>query len=350
MEFVPIRTKRAGRSRGADGFPHPCGTGRADPSFDPGSFALTLLDVIESPDYRPPILPPIATELLALATRVDVDLDEIVPLVERDGWFAVRLRAAASAEARATGVKLGSLRQVCLYFGLLQIRDLVIEESVADCVFLGDAHQDTMNGLRRHSLATGHLARSLAECSSVASELAYVAGLLHDVGIAGVLHVLTERDIELGPLPPPSVLWPAIERIHGRVGAIMARHWGFAPEIALAIEVHHDQPAGLDASPLAAALSIASELAHHEGFGLAEVALDGSGRDSARGADESSSAEPTELGPKEDGAPSTRVPATVLDRQLSLLGLERSSLHLIAHRARRALRDIDEASGTGEAG
>lgn len=286
-------------------------------SFDSAALARSLLSAIESPDYRPPILPPIATELLALATRVDVDLEEIVPLVERDGWFAARLRAAANTEARATGVKLGSMRQVCLYFGLLQIRDLVIEEAVSDCVFRGDVHRATMDGLRRHSLATGHLARALAESSPVAGELAYVAGLLHDVGIAGVLHVLAEREVEFGPLPPLSVLWPAIERIHGRVGAIMARHWGFAPEVALAIEAHHDLPVGPDASPMAAALSIASELAHHEGFGLA-----------AREA-------------KQDGDLADRVPAPVLDRQLSLVAIDRSSLHLIAHRAKRALREID---------
>ena len=120
---MPIRMWREGRARRAAAIAHPSAVVRADETFGPEALSAALLAAIEAPDYRPPVLPPITTELVALATRVDVTLEEVVPLVERDAWFAAHLRAVASAEATATGIRLGSMRQVCLYYGLLQIRE-----------------------------------------------------------------------------------------------------------------------------------------------------------------------------------------------------------------------------------
>lgn len=316
-------------------------------SSDLNLLADAILCAVEAPDYRPPALPTVATDLVRLAGRVDATLEETVPLIERDAWITARLRTAASEEARATGIKIGSMRQVCLYFGLLRVRDIVIESAVEDCVFRSDVHRETMARLFRHARATAHLARGVAESTAMVGECAYIAGLLHDVGIAGALQLLTERDEDFGPLPPLAVIWPALERIHGRVGAIMARRWGFPPEVAAAIEAHHELPIGRDASPMAAAIAIASELAHHEGFGLSDRPP----------RDENPFASHPEREPadfplegldalelKQDGDPADRLPPHVLDRQLSLLGLDRSGLHLIAHRAKRALSEIDERS------
>lgn len=328
---MPIRMWREGRTRQAVAFKQPSAIARPDEACGSETLAEALISAIEASDYRPPVLPPIAIELVALATRVDVTLEEVVPLVERDGWFAAHLRAVATAEATATGVKLGSMRQVCLYYGMLQIRDLAIEAALGECVFRSQRHADAMESLRRHAVATGHLARALAESTTVAGEFAYVAGLLHDVGLAGALRLLEERERDFGPMPDGSVLWPALAQIHGRIGAAMTRHWGFPDEVRSAVESHHALTIGEDASPLAAALAVASDLAHQEGFGLDAVATTNSPNEADALRDGAEA--------KSDGEAADRLPPHVLDRQLALLGLSRPQLHLIAHRAKGALRD-----------
>ncbi|MFO0690940.1 MAG: HDOD domain-containing protein [Myxococcota bacterium] len=321
-------------------------------SLDLDLLADAILAAVEDPDYQPPALPAVTLDLVRLAGRVDATLEETVAVIERDAWVAARLRAEASEEAKATGIKIGSMRQVCLYFGLLRVRDVVIEAALADCVFRSDVHRETMARLFRHARATAHLGRAVAESTEMAGECAYVAGLLHDVGFAGALHVLTERDEDFGPLLPLPAIWPALERIHGRVGAAMARHWGFPPEVVDAIEAHHDLPIGREASPMAAAIAIASELAHHEGFGLTHpvssepLALSSSIHEADADLEGLDALEALEL--KQDGDPADRLPAHVLDRQLALLGLDRSKLHLIAHRAKSALAGIDGDSRMDE--
>ncbi|MBY0399017.1 HDOD domain-containing protein [Myxococcota bacterium] len=309
---------------------------------DSSPLADELLAAIEAPDYRPPALPSIVTELVALADRVDTTLEETLPVVDRDDWFSSRLRTVASEEARSSGIKLGSMRQVCLYFGILRMRDLAIEWALEERVLRSDALRGTIPGLRRHALATAHLGRAVAESISMASEGTYLAGLLHDVGIAGVLHVLAERGGEWRATRSTQLVWPAIEAIHARVGAVMARHWGFSDEIQTAIETHHVPPVAGEASPMALALSIANELAHHEGFGPgdgATAALDAAADEADEAADG--------LESKREAIVGDRTSAELVDRQVALLGLTRPKLYLIAHRAKRALGEIDLVDQVG---
>ena len=56
-------------------------------------------------------------------------------------------------------------------------------------VFRSNDYADTMELLRRHSTMTAHLAKVVCKYSPVEGDFAFMAGLLHDVGIAGTLLV-----------------------------------------------------------------------------------------------------------------------------------------------------------------
>jgi HD-like signal output (HDOD) protein len=47
-----------------------------------------LLAVFEDPDYRPPPLPEVAFELMALSARQETNVAEVVSLLERDEMLA----------------------------------------------------------------------------------------------------------------------------------------------------------------------------------------------------------------------------------------------------------------------
>ncbi|MEZ4331305.1 MAG: HDOD domain-containing protein [Myxococcota bacterium] len=323
--------------RGRGGAPVSARADGANPvGPDLDAIADRLLARFESPAYQPPALPAAVRALVALVRRPDATLEESVALIERDAYVAAHVQTLAEREGMAAGVKVTSLRQAILFLGLVQVHDRVIDHALETCVFRCGAYAPEMGRLRRHAVATAHLARSLAEWAPIEGGLAFVAGLLHDVGIAGSLRLLAEGDGRLVPPPDVESIWPALERIHARATALMTRRWGLPEELALAV-AGHDACRDADAArPLAAAVAIANALAHHEGFGLAER-------------EDASVAEPpgrvrSDSGGKDGLAAFDRTPEPVLERACAILGLDLRARHLVAHRARRELEQLAEST------
>lgn len=268
--------KRQGKKKGEEGY----GQGRAaiaegdDVLLDEETMVQRLLAYIEAPDYRPPTLPAVAVELMTLSQRPDVDIDDVVKLLERDSLIAGRILKLVGSAALSGAVKITSLRDATMRVGLLKVRNLVMEIAMNTRVFKSEDYGDTMDVLRRHATATAHLSRIVSKYTAIEAEFAFMAGLLHDVGIAGTLLALSENKPR-GKRPPDLIsIWPAVDRVHHRAGELMATHWELEPDIRLALSAHHQVMIEGYAHPLAATLAIANELAHELGAGVIPKADD----------------------------------------------------------------------------
>ena len=95
-----------------------------------------------------------------------------------------------------------------------------------------------------------------------------MAGLLHDVGIAGTLLALSDRKAKNSKPPDLIAIWPAVDRVHQRAAELMASHWGLPPEIKMALGAHHQVMIQGFPHPLAATVCLADEVAHEISFGV----------------------------------------------------------------------------------
>lgn len=262
--------KRRGKSRGEEGY----GRGVAAIAWDDevlmDDTALTdrLLEVFRAPGYQPPKLPSTAQQLLAVSQRPDVAMAEVTALLEQDEMLTARVVGLASSAAYASAGKLGSLQEVLMRLGLKTLRDLVLEITMNMRVFRCDAYAAPMERLRHHSRVTAHLARLVCRYCTIDGEHAFLAGLLHDVGIAGSLLALADVPARK-KVPELAVLWPAIDQVHPDAAALMAELWGFPSELPLVLGAHHHVETQGQLHPLAAALCIADDLANQLGAGLA---------------------------------------------------------------------------------
>jgi len=269
--------KRQGKKKGEEGY----GRGRAAIAFDDDvlldeeALVQALLGALEAPDYRPPTLPAVAVELLELSRLPDVDFDDVVRLLEQDSLIAGRVLNVARSPIYARAVEITSLHEALSRFGLRTLRDLVLEISMNLKVFKASDYTDTMDLLRRHSAMTAHLSKIVCNHSDVDGEYAFMAGLLHDVGIAGTLLALSERR---GPKSgPPDLIsvWPAVDRVHPRAGQLMAEHWGLSEDLQRVLSAHHQVLVEGEAHPLSATVCVADHLARELGHGLVLEAKEG---------------------------------------------------------------------------
>ena len=264
------KKKKLGKSKGEEGY----GQGEAsiaegdDVLLDEEEMVQKLLAMIESPDYRPPTLPAVAVELMTLSQRADVEIDDVVSLLEQDSMIAGRVLKLVGTVGLAGAVKITSLREATMRIGLGTIRDIVMEIAMNMRVFKSEDYGDTMELLRQHATATAHFSRILTKYTTLESEFAFMGGLMHDVGIAGTLLALSESKGRRKSPPDLISIWPAVERVHGRAGELMAKHWDLPADIQLAIANHHQVMIGGQPHPLSAAIALANEMSHFFGLGI----------------------------------------------------------------------------------
>jgi putative nucleotidyltransferase with HDIG domain len=131
-----------------------------------------------------------------------------------------------------------------------------------------------MNRVRTHSMYCAHAARMIANRVGLAGEHAFLCGLLHDIGISGILIALAEVG---NPPPPLTMLLTAIDAIHARAGEAMAAIWQLAPEVGAAIQSHHEFEADVPHVPvLSAVICVAESMAEQSGYSVSAASASGS--------------------------------------------------------------------------
>ena len=180
-------------------------------------------------------------------------IGQLEDLVGTDPEFSLRVLALANSafysqqheikELRGALVVLGSTTVHNLAAGLL-LRGLIGENSAA------------ADAIWQHSQAVGVAAELLAGMHrKVDARQAYVAGLLHDIGLLVALGVNGDNvDVD------------AATGSHAELGAEVAELFGLSPTLSAAIRRHHDDP--LNDAPLEATLAVAELVATQAGYAL----------------------------------------------------------------------------------
>jgi len=218
-----------------------------------------LRAIFGSPGYKPPMLPSVALEIHDLSCRPDIDTEKLVALLERDPMLAAHvLRVANSPIFRGRDAET-SLRSAVLRLGLKNLGEVVFEIALHMRVFRSAEYSGMMEELRRHSTACANLCRLLASSAGLDSEHAFLCGLLHDIGMAAVLIVLSERR-KSEPALDPVVLAEVLSQVHEDVSAMLVRQWKLPDEVAEVVVCHHGMAAVNKAPLLSSVVALADAL------------------------------------------------------------------------------------------
>ena len=192
--------------------------------------------------------PAVATKLLRVLSRDDVNITEIVSLVRADAALASELLRVVNSAAYAHPAPIGSIQQAVTFLGLEKVKNLAMAVSVKGFLH-GILRLDLVRRIWRHSLACGMICQELsAACSSSrgSEDRAYTAGLLHDIGRLGLF--LADANayaalLSAGKGPADLVKERAAFGVdHCEAGAWLARTWGFPEELQRVAATHHHPP------------------------------------------------------------------------------------------------------------
>ena len=240
----------------------------------PGASLSTVMHVCDSlrrvfgsPTYKPPMLPSVALEIHHLSCSVDIDTDKLISVLERDPMLAGHVLKVANSPAFRGRDQESSLRTAVMRLGLKNLGEVVFELALHMRVFRSVDYSDAMEDLRRHSTACANLCRMLAARTGQDPENAFLCGLMHDIGIAGILIVLGENAKSRSTLDP-IVIDEVVRQTHEEISGMLVQLWKLPAEVSDVVSKHHQAAVTGEAPVLSSVVALADSLSVKMGFAV----------------------------------------------------------------------------------
>jgi putative nucleotidyltransferase with HDIG domain len=235
-------------------------------------------DIVRGIDNLAP-LPATAHRLMALLRGDDESLTSIAALLESDqGLVASLLRRANSARFMAQPAR--NALEAVMRVGTVSVLDMVVQEHLRSLITPAPTYGLDENDLWLHGAASQLAARAIRTERPLLKipPTADTAALLHDIGKLIISRYLKveARDVT-AYANEHEVTWSEAERCligfdHTIIGAVVAEHWRFPEDVALAIRHHHDAETTHD-SRLLDTVMLANLVAKMVGCGLGAEGL-----------------------------------------------------------------------------
>ena len=232
-----------------------------------------------------PMLSASASQLLQLTSQADHDLIDVINLVRNDANLTARVLKIVNSAAFGLINNITSIDRAISYLG----ERIIVSIAIGDCA--GKLFDKELSGyeaaggdLWKHDLRTAMASREVVVQSGVdiSPELAFTAGLLHDIGkalISDYLQGSVVDAIEMITEENGLDYLDAEEKLvgfdHTRAGYELAKAWQLPEELAEVI-LHHHEPANAKEEYRALVYAV------HLGDNIAMLGGFGTGSDSMR--------------------------------------------------------------------
>jgi HD-like signal output (HDOD) protein len=192
-------------------------------------------------------LPISAARIINIANDESSGPSDLISAVESDPSLAVRVLRTVNSTFYSIRNRIADLKTAVSLLGMKEVRNLALTVHVSRMFAArGDYRTYRREALWQHLVAVAATSRLIAEVSEAAPrDDAYVAGLLHDIGLILLdQHLRRQFKSVLDGLEHyPSTI--AAERSvlpfdHCELGCAVLRRWNLSESIAAAAGFHHD--------------------------------------------------------------------------------------------------------------
>ncbi|HHE46687.1 MAG TPA: HDOD domain-containing protein [Bacteroidetes bacterium] len=200
-----------------------------------------LIDSID--DF--PSLDPIVSRVILLVSDPDSSARMIAHEIAKDAGLAARILRLSNSALFGHVRQISNLEHAVVVLGTQEIFNLVIRTATFDFMQSG-TDRLLFERLWRHFVTTATAAHNLARnWSGEARDLAYLGGLLHDIGKVVFSMAMPEEYSALlndHPITPGGILEPEHDRFgcdHLLLGRKLLEHWNFPPLLVNVAGNHH---------------------------------------------------------------------------------------------------------------
>lgn len=199
-------------------------------------------------------LPPIPDIMLQLAERIDnpaISIDQIIECITDQILVSKILRICNSPYYRHIG-NTSNLKDAVILIGLKSLMSIVTVHAMSS---FSPHNGKEIRKVLQHCLVCGMIAREITRDMGGNFELAFICGLLHDIGKTIMLDMLGDYMLL------PDARERLIEENHAEVGYLLAQKWNFGDDIKDVIRYHHSPELAIEHHNLAEVISLSNAMA-----------------------------------------------------------------------------------------
>lgn len=214
-----------------------------------------------------PSPPAVVMELLSTIEREDADIAELARKVATDQALTAKTLRLANSSLYCLPVKVTTIQQAITFLGFQTTRNLITAAALTGCFPDRACAGFNDKAFWRHAIGVAACARVLALHLHLNEDVAFTAGLLHDIGRLVLVtlqpqhyaEVIARRSADDGTLLDAERA--LLEVDHVQAGMALARHWQFSDKMCQALAWHH-APETPGAGSLAMIVHVADAVAH----------------------------------------------------------------------------------------
>lgn len=224
-------------------------------------------------------LPAVAVRIMEVVNDVRAGASDLKGVVEQDPALTARILKTVNSAYCGLRTKIGSLQHAISLLGFNVVRNLAITLSVSDIFKLeSEVPNYSRLDLWTHMLSVALGSKMIARrIGNAEYEEAFLAGLLHDIGIVMLdEHAHGEFCLALAAVGPDRELRSCEHQVlgfdHAAVGAAVADLWRFPEVVVERIRWHHEpHRSSTENRVMVSVVALANFLCNQKGFSAVKV-------------------------------------------------------------------------------
>ena len=199
-------------------------------------------------------LPPIPDVMLQLAEKIDnptISIDEIIECIT-DQILVSKILRICNSPYYGHLAHISSLKAAVVFIGLKSVMSIVTVHAMSS---FSPRNAKEIKKVLQHCLVCAMIARQITKDMGGNCELAFICGLLHDIGKTILLDMLGDYMLL------PEAREKLIEENHAEVGYLLAEKWNFGNDIKEVIRYHHSPELATENVSMAEVISLSNAMA-----------------------------------------------------------------------------------------
>jgi putative nucleotidyltransferase with HDIG domain len=197
-----------------------------------------LLERLAANRLALPLLPRVATEIMAIVRDADADAATLAKLIHQDPALAAHVLRIANSPAFLPRSPIVSLQQAITRLGFGTLGEIALAASLQGGVFRVPGFESELASIWRHALASASFAREVARQRRCNVESSFLCGLLHTIGKPAILQAGIDIARDRRRVAEPGPLVALAEELHCEVGQAVAERWGLPAVVVNAISTY----------------------------------------------------------------------------------------------------------------
>ena len=204
------------------------------------ALAQHLNEQLRNKNFDMPMLPDVASRVLALSNDPDSDAAQLAKLIQGDQALSGHVMRIANSAAYTPNASMVSLQQAIARLGMALITEIALAASLNSKLFKAPLFKERLVAIWDHALASALWGKEVARISKKNVEASFLCGLLHSIGRPVVLQSISEQLEGKNASLSPEEARLLEDQFHIAFGAVIVEKWQMPVIVQEAVQFYQD--------------------------------------------------------------------------------------------------------------